>query len=171
MRDEVALLERAEAGVEDPYFLGSEIIGLSKDELPRPIEEIGPYYDWLDKPRPELLSPLQIWLRFWSTSRHTGKTYGFLVWLICRILRDPNIRIIIQSEEKQMAMESIMLMREWMEEPSFINLYGRMESKLWLTSRPWVRLWDAFRITPGGGRNVVSHVSRTSAVAKMRSSS
>jgi hypothetical protein len=124
--------ERAQAGTDDPYFLGAEIIGLSKDELPRPIEEIGPYYDWLDTPRPELLDELQVWLRFWSTSRFTAKTYGFLVWALCKILRNRNIRIIIQGEEKQMAMESVMLMREWMEEPAFVSLYGRMESKLWL---------------------------------------
>ena len=132
MRDSELLKERALEGTKDPYFLGTEIIGLSKDELPRPPDEIQPYYDWLDQERPARMSKLQKWLRFWSTCRFTGKTYGLLVWLMCRILRDRNIRIIIQGEEKQMAIDSVMLMREWLSEPSFVRLYGPMEGRLWL---------------------------------------
>lgn len=130
--DKTLLREQAILGTKDPFYLGAEIIGLSKDELPRPADEIGPYYKWLDRPRPKRMPKLQKWLRFWSTCRFTGKTYGLLVYFMCEILRNRNIRIIIQGEQKQNAVDSVNLMREWFEEPKFVQLYGHHESKLWL---------------------------------------
>ena len=148
LTDRHVLRETADMGMESPYFLGNEIIGLSKDELPRPPEEIEPLYDWLDMPRPATMGPVQKWLRFWSSPRFTAKTYAALVWILCQILRDRNIRVIIQGEEKQMAVDSVMLLREWMEAPEFVSLYGRFESKFWLKDQLTIACRDMARKDP-----------------------
>ena len=139
--DNKLLRERAILGYKDPYYLGTEIIGLSKDE-------IRPYYEWLDRPRPERMPKLQQWLRFWSMPRFTGKTYGLLVWLTGRIIRDPNVRVMIQGEEKQMATDSVMLIREWLESPEVVRLYGEFKSEFWLKDQLRVSQRDIARKDP-----------------------
>jgi len=104
--DRLLLKEKARLGVEDPYFLGTEIIGLAREnESPRTGPEVIPYYRWLDKPRPEKMPKKQKWLRFWSSSRYTIKTYGLAVQLTAEIIREPNVAISFQSQEKQMAVD------------------------------------------------------------------
>lgn len=129
--DKRLLREQALMGLEDLFYLATEIVGLKNDEFPRPREEIGPYYDWLAKPRPPHLGPKQRWLRFWSMPRYTAKTYGFSIWLLREILLDPNIAILIQCEEKQMAVDTVRIIRDWLMAPRLVKLYGRMESENW----------------------------------------
>lgn len=129
--DRKLLREQAVLGLFDAYYLGMQILGLSKDEFPAPPEEIEPYYKWLDQERPQRLHPKAKWLRFWASPRFTRKTYSTAVWLTQQIIRYPNIRIIIDGQERQNAGDTVMLIRDWLEMPELVRLYGNFVSESW----------------------------------------
>ena len=90
LTDRQLLREQAILGLQNAWYLGSEIIGLSKDELPRPENEVKPIYDWFSQERPPWLRPRQKWLRFWSSPRFTAKSYIAMVKCTQRIIINPN---------------------------------------------------------------------------------
>ncbi len=124
------LREQAVLGLEDPFYLSTELLRL-EDNVPRTPEELKPIYGWICQPRPETMPKKQRWLRFWSSPRFTAKTYIGLVYVLQKILSDVNIRIIIQAQEKQMAVDSVKLLREWLENPKIVQLYGSFKSEDW----------------------------------------
>jgi hypothetical protein len=129
--DRVLLREQAQIALGDAYYLGAEVIGLSRDEFPAPPQEAKPFYDFLDRPRPALLSPRQIWLDFWASPRFTRKTYTVAVWLTQQIIREPNIRIIVDGQERQAAGDTVKLIREWLMLPEIVRLFGQFDSDDW----------------------------------------
>lgn len=129
--DRKLLREQAEIALFDAYYLGMDVIGLSRDEFPAPAHEIRPYYEWLDKPRPARMALLQKWLRFWASPRFTRKTYATAIWLLQQVIREPNLRIIIDGQERQNAGDTVMLVREWLEMPELVRLYGSFVSDSW----------------------------------------
>lgn len=126
-------VEQAILGIQDPYYLSTEILKLEDEGEPgkpginRTPEELIPIYNWICKPRPPEYGPHVKWLRFWSSPRHTAKTYIALVYAFTKILANPNIRIIILAQEKSFAMESARLLKAWMEMPKVIDLYGEFK--------------------------------------------
>jgi len=147
--DHKLLKARAELGVESPYYLGSQIVGLAHDsESPRTGPEVEPYYDWLDRPRPESMPKKQKWLRFWSTPRYTIKTYGLCIQLLEEIIREPNVAIIYQCQEKQNAIDAVDLVRQWLMDPEVVRLYGKFESDDWSKQEFTVAQRDRVRKDP-----------------------
>lgn len=124
------LREQAILGLEDPFYLATEILKL-EDAQPRTPEELRPIYDYYHQPRPSHLPASEKWLRFWSSPRFTAKTYIGLVYCLSKILRDPDIAILILCEQKQMARDSVKLLREWLMNPKIVQLYGVFESDEW----------------------------------------
>ena len=131
--DKVIRRERAILGLEDSWYLGSEIVGLSKDEMnPRPEYELRPVYEFLSREiRPVHLSPKDLWLMFLSMSRFTAKSYCLLVVMMQEIIRDVNTSLIYQSQQKQMASDGAKLIKEWLEIPAVVDLYGEFKSGDW----------------------------------------
>jgi hypothetical protein len=129
--DKLLLREQAALCLVDAYYLGMEVIGLSRDEFPAPEDEVRPMYEWLDRPRPASLGPKQVQLDFWASSRFTRKTYGIAVWQTQQIIREPNYRLIIDGQERQSAGDTVKLMREWLELPELVRLFGKFESDDW----------------------------------------
>lgn len=127
--DRELLGAQGELALEDPWYLATEVLVL-EDEVPRTSEELQPIYDWMHQPRPERLLKTAKWLRFWSSPRFTAKTYILLVYIFVRIVKNPNIRVIIQGQEKQMAVDSVKLLREWFRLPRVIQLFGSFEDKV-----------------------------------------
>lgn len=125
--DRDILREQAALGMFDPFYLSTELLQL-QDDQPRTTGELKPIYDYFNQPRPESLPKGAKWLRFWSSPRFTAKTYIGLVYCLSKILRDRNIAIIIICQEKQMAVDSVKLLREWLLSPKIVQLYGTFKS-------------------------------------------
>ena len=128
--DSKLLREQAVLGLTDPYYFAHEILQLSKDEIPAPETEARPLYEWLDRPRPPIPAK-QIWLDFICQPRLTRKTYTIGAWLTQQIVREPNLRIIIDGQERQAAGDTVKLIREWLELPELVRLYGVFASDDW----------------------------------------
>lgn len=119
-------------GLTDLWFLGSVILKLGMEEgKPRPREEIEPMYRFVEKPWPQDLNPEAKWLRALCVPRFLAKTYIILVWILQQILKDPNITIAYHCCEKDQAIEGVRLIREWLESPIIVHLYGNHKSRNW----------------------------------------
>lgn len=129
--DKQLLKTEAEIAMMDPYYMATRVLGVGDGELPRDENELRPIYDWFDKPRPAHLNKLDRWFRFWSAPRFTAKTYILLVYLFCRIIRNPDLCVAYQSQEKNMAMEGGELIKSWFERPEVTRLYGEFKSNRW----------------------------------------
>jgi hypothetical protein len=67
---------------------------------------------------------------------------------MCEIIREPNIAILYQSQEKQMAIDAVDMVRNWFMEPEIIRLYGKFESNDWSKSEFTVAQRDRTRKDP-----------------------
>jgi hypothetical protein len=127
-----AELKRKEArlALEDPYYFETEVLRVGKDEKkPRLREEMGPFFDWLCEPRDKNgFSEDDQWLRYWSSPRFTAKSVGLASWCCEEIVKDPNIAIMVQSEEKRQAVKIVDMVRHWLELPKVEKLFGNFES-------------------------------------------
>lgn len=129
--DSELLREEAELAYSDTYYLSTRVLKVGEDELPRQESELKPIYSYFDQPRPERLARLDRWFRLWSAPRFTAKTYILLVYFLARIIRNPNITISYQSQEKGMAAEGVRLVREWLEMDEITRLFGEFKSNDW----------------------------------------
>ena len=145
--DHELLRQQAWLGLNDPFYLSTEILHL-EDSVPRTPEELRPIYAWICQDRPETLPERQRWLRFWSSPRFTAKTYISAVYILQKILRNRNIAIIVQGQEKAMAMDTVKLVREWLENPKIVQLYGEMKSDHWLKDELTIFQRDKARRDP-----------------------
>lgn len=119
-------------GLTDLWFLGSVLLKLGFEEgRPRPREEIEPLYKYVGADWPELLDEDAKWFRILCVPRYLAKTYIILVWILQQILRDPNISIAYHCAQKDQAIEGISLIREWLELPIIVELYGTHKSRRW----------------------------------------
>lgn len=127
--DEEIRRQKALLGLADPYFFGTEILGVGRDEgLQRPEEEVKPAYAWFDQPRPVDWPLTRRFLIYWSTPRFTAKTVSCAVVLAKKIIENPNIAIMIQCEQKDMAVATVEMIRDWLELEEVEKLYGRFKS-------------------------------------------
>ena len=129
--DRELLRDEAEHALFDTYYLSTRVLKVGEDELPRSEGELKPVYEYFDQPRPERLGRLDKWFRLWSAPRFTAKTYILLVYFLSRIIRNPNITISYQSQEKGMAAEGVKLVREWLEMDEITRLFGEFKSNDW----------------------------------------
>lgn len=130
-KDADLLVAEAELALVDPYYLSTRVIKVGEDELDRDERELRPIYEHVDKPRPEALHKLDRWFRFLCFPRFTAKTYIILVYIFARIIRNPNITIAYQCQEKNMAIESVELVKSWLEDENTVRLYGEFKSNRW----------------------------------------
>jgi hypothetical protein len=101
------------------------------DERPRPRREIEPIYQYVGRPRPKGLDPDAKWMRALSIPRYLAKTYVSLVWCLQLILRNPDVRIAYHCNEKDMAEEGVALVRDWLDLPQIVQLYGSHKGNRW----------------------------------------
>lgn len=135
MVSEVEVLEsEAELGLLDPFYFETELLGVGKDdELARTETEMRPYLEWLNEPRdPVKWPPTAKRLRYWSSPRFSAKSIGCAAWCCSEIIKDPNIAIMVMSEEKGQAIKIVGMCRDWLELPKVQRLYGQFKSaKKW----------------------------------------
>ena len=129
--DSELLGAEADLALHDAYYLSTRVLKVGEDEHPRQESELKPIYTFFDRPRPQHLSRLDRWFRFWSSPRFTAKSYIVLVYILARIIRNPNITVMYQSQEKGMAAEGVRLVREWLEMDEITRLYGGFKSNDW----------------------------------------
>ena len=122
--------DEAEFGLLDPYYFETGILRAGQDdEFPRTENEIRPFLEWLNAPRDlARFPPKARWLRYWSTPRFTAKSVGVAAWACQRIIEDPNIAIMVMSEEKRQAIKIVGMIRDWLELPHVERLYGKFKS-------------------------------------------
>ncbi len=123
------LREKAERGLEDPYYFQTVILKVG-EEKPKTEGEIRPMLEWLDRPWPERLDPDEDkWLMYVSEPRFTGKTVK-VASMLCRwIIEDPNIAILYHGAEKQKAAQIVGMVRDWLEKPTVTTLYGQFKKR------------------------------------------
>lgn len=117
-------LARAKLGLQDPYYLSSQILHVENANPERPERELRPVYDYWKKERPPHFAPPVKWLRYGSFPRYTAKTVTCLIYLIQRVLVNPNLQIVIFCRLKDDAEERIDLIMKWLENPELTRLYG-----------------------------------------------
>jgi hypothetical protein len=123
--DDELIRERALRGLEDIWFFQQEILQVGKeDDLPRDEAEIRPMLDWFAQPRPVHWNFRKKFLLYSSFPRHTGKSYCLATFCAWTIVKNPNIAIMITQEQKDMAVELVDLIRDWLECERLIQCYG-----------------------------------------------
>ena len=135
--DRELLRDEAERALFDPYYMSVHVLKLgdSADEdeslQNRNETELRPIYEWFDQPRPARLTRHQRRYRLWSSPRFTAKSYVVRTYMTSRIIRNPNITIGYQSQEKNMAIEGVRLIRDWFETPELTRLFGDFKGTSW----------------------------------------
>jgi len=130
MRDLSLLKGEAILGLQDPWYLSTEILGNGQDEdFPRPERECRPPLEFLTRPRPRGLKKSDKWFDYYSAPRETAKTVNALVALTREIIVNPNVAIMIMNEEKQEATGSLRVISEWLERDKVKKLYGNFRGK------------------------------------------
>lgn len=125
VRDLNLLKGEAILGLQDPWYLSTQIFGNGEDDdFPRPERECRPPLEFLARPRPATLGPTEKWYDYYSAPRETAKTINALVVLTREIIINPNIAILIMNEEKQQATQSLKVIAEWLERDKVRKLYG-----------------------------------------------
>ena len=131
MRTDAELLrEEFKLALEDPYYMETEVFGVGKgDDFPRAEEEIRPYLEWLNEPRDYVKFPPKARrLRYWSSPRFTAKSVAVAAWASGEIIKNPNLAIMVQSEQRQQAIKVVDMMRKFLTLPKVEQLFGRFRS-------------------------------------------
>jgi hypothetical protein len=135
------LREEAIRGLTDPWYFQQHILEVGKDDpLPRSRGEIEPILNYFRKPRPASLEKEERWLRYWSSPRFTAKSVVAATDMCMRIIENPDIAIMVMGEEKTQAVTIVEMVRDWLEKPKLVKLYGTFKN-----TRKWGK--EAFTVS------------------------
>jgi hypothetical protein len=130
LSDEELIRFMAEEGLRDIYYFETEILDVGKDdEFPRAEAEIRPLLEWFDQPRPIDIPRQARYLIYWSSPRFTAKTVSLATSICRKIIKHPNIAIMVMAELKEMAVATVDMVRNWLESPKIERCYGRFKAK------------------------------------------